>query len=139
MKSISLLINQKIQQQALLLEKLTRLIHAALPANCKSHTQVAGIRENQLILVTDSPVWAAKLRLYTQNILQVMEEHGQLSINRIQIKQAQPKRIPEPVPVKTRHLQKASANMIKKTADGIDDPALQEALYKLANNSLKDD
>jgi len=134
MDSISHLINPKILQKARKLDKLTKLIRACLPIDCQQHIDVSSIRDNQLILISDSPVWASKIRLYSQNIIQMLEENAHIRINKVRIKQSQPKRViekPAPIP---RHLDNDTADMIKRTADSISDTDLQQALNHLAKN-----
>ena len=137
MESASHLINPKILKKARLLDKLTKLIRACLPIDCQQHINVSSIRDNQLILLSDSPVWASKIRLYSQNIIQMLEENAHIRINKVRIKQYQPRRVIEkPVP-KSRHLDNDTANMIKQTADSISDTDLQQALNHLAKNRSK--
>ena len=134
MKSISNLITAKLYARTRELDQLNRVIRATVPENCKHHISVAGIRENQLILVTDSPVWASRLRLYTQNMISMLAEHAGIDVNSVRIKLIQPKIEPEAPAPKHRHLNKSNADMIKQTADSIDDPELRQALYHLAEN-----
>ena len=137
MESLSQLINPKILKKARQLDKLTRLIRACLPTDCQQHITVSSIRDNQLILISDSPVWASKIRLYSQNMIQILEENAHIRVNKVRIKQSQPKRVIEkPVP-KSRHLDSGTANMIKQTADSISDTDLQQALNHLAQNQTK--
>ena len=135
MKSISNLINRKIQFKAKQLEKLTRLIKASLPINCQDHVQVADIRDFQLILMTDSPAWSSRLRLYSQNMIQILKEHTNIEVNRVQIKLSQPKKVVEKPVRAYRYLNKSTARMIQQTAEAIDDPGLQQALRNLAKKT----
>ncbi len=140
MKSISHLLNNSLQAKAAELIKLNHIITSALPTGCHEHVNVAGIRDNQLILITDSPVWASKLRLYRQNLIQMIEEHGGIKISNILIRQSQIETIKTKTPVvKLRHLNRKSARLISQTADTISDPALKQALLHLAQNTKKSD
>jgi len=135
MKSISNLIDSKIQLKAKKLEKLTRLIKASLPVNCQDHVQVSDIRDFQLILMTDSPAWSSRLRLYSQNMIQMLEEHTNIRVNRVRIKLRQPQRHIEKPVRKLRYLKENTARMIQQTAETIDDPDLQHALENLAKKT----
>lgn len=137
MKSISNLINRKIQFKAKHLEKLTRLIKASLPLNCQDHVQVSDIRDFQLVLITDSPAWSSRLRLYSKNMIQMLEEHTNIKVNRVLVKLSQPKKPAEKIVKKFRHLNKKSALLIQQTAEAIEDPDLKRALNHLAKNSAK--
>ena len=138
MKSISNLINRKIQFKAKQLEKLTRLIKASLPVNCQEHVQVADIRDYQLVLMTDSPAWSSRLRLYSQNMIQMLKEHTNIEVNRVQIKLSQPKKVIDKPVRARRYLNKNTARMIQQTAEAIDDPDLQRALKNLAKKTNKE-
>jgi hypothetical protein len=138
MKTITNLIDRKIQLKARQLEKLTRLIKASLPVNCQSHVQVSAIREFQLILITDSPAWSSRLRLYSQNMIQMLAEHTNIRVNRVRIKLSQPKKsITKPIK-KFRYLNKNTASLIQQTAATINDPDLQQALINLAKKTAPD-
>ena len=137
MKTISNLIDSKIQFKAKQLEKLTRLIKASLPVNCQDHVQVSGIREFQLILMTDSPAWSSRLRLYSKNMIKMLEEHTNIKVNQVRIKLRQPQRIIEKPIRKFRYLKENTARMIQQTAEAIDDPDLQKALNNLARKKTR--
>ena len=135
MKSISNIINKKIQFKAKLLEKWTRLIKASLPVSCQDHVNVSDVRDFQLILITDSPAWSARLRLYSKNMIQILEEHTDIKVNRVRIKLSQPKHLAQKPAIKTRYLNKSSARLIQQTAESINDPDLQQALKNLAKKT----
>jgi hypothetical protein len=138
MDSVSRHLNQKLFERARQLAGLTRILRACLPENCRSHVAVAGIRDNQLILMTDSPVWVSRLRMYSQDMLAMLQQHSGLSLSQIRIKQSPPGSIAKPEPVKkSRHLSEHSSAMIAQTAQGITDPDLQQALLNLAKNTRK--
>lgn len=132
MESISQLINSNIQRKAFHLAKLTKLVKASLPVHCQDHVDVADIRNNQLVLITDSPAWASRLRLYSQNMLQMLEEHANLKLASVYIKQSQPRIKAKEPPIKYHHLSHKTAELIDQTADSISDSDLQQALKNLA-------
>lgn len=140
MKTIANLIHQNLQKKATELTRLDQIVTSALPTGCQNHVNVAGVRDNQLILVTNSPVWASKLRLYRQNIIQMLAEHGDIKISSVLIRQSHADKIEtKPRAKKLRHLDEPSARLINQTADSISDPALKQALYHLAKNTNKSD
>ena len=136
MKSISNLVDSKIQFKAKQLDKFTRLIRASLPVNCQPHVSVADIREFQLVLLTDSPAWSARLRLYSRNMMQILEEHSNIKVNRVLIKLTPPvKPAPEPV-IKRRFMNRQSSKLIQQTANSMSDPDLQQAHNNLAKKVI---
>ena len=137
MKSISRLINPQLLGKASQLDKLTRVVRSSLPAECREHVSVADIRDKQLILVTDSPVWSSRLRLYHNNILEMLKTHANIHLSQVRIKQTHPKQTAKAPIFKNRYLTDGSAKLLKQTADSIDDPDLHQALIKLAGKTAK--
>jgi hypothetical protein len=136
MESFSSLINRDLSTKAQELANLTRILRACLPQNCQQHVSVAGMRDQQLILITDSPVWVSRLRMYTQHMLEMLSQHSHVRVSQIRIKQSPP-RMPKkkPEPKKLRRLSDNTSTMIAQTAESIADPELQQALYKLSRNT----
>ena len=116
MENISEKLQQRILRKALELQKIGQAIKAALPLDCHSHLDVVGIRENELILLTDSPVWQTRLRMFSQTILEALHQHAGITLTRIKIKLAPTKRAIEPVMPPKRILSEDSAKIINQTA-----------------------
>ena len=57
MKPINEQINPNILIQAKKLTQFMQLLQNILPIECRNHVQVANIRNQNLMLITDSPVW----------------------------------------------------------------------------------
>jgi len=72
MKLINEQISPAFVKQALILSKYTALLRKILPAECLNHVEVANIRNQNLMLITDSPVWTTKLRQLSPQILQAL-------------------------------------------------------------------
>ena len=138
MKSISKLINTRILGKASQLDKLPRLVRSCLPSECQNHVSVADIRDRQLVLVSDSPVWSSRLRLFQNDILEMLTNHANLQLNQILIKQTYPKQQAKTAPIKPRYLDQNSAKLLQQTADSIDDADLRQALNKLASKTTKE-
>ena len=137
MKSISRLINPQLLGKASQLDKLTKVVRSSLPAECRDHVAVADIRDKQLILVTDSPVWSSRLRLYHNDILEMLKTHANIHLSQVRIKQSHPRQTARAPVVKNRYLTDNSAKLLKQTADIIDDPDLHQALNNLAEKTAK--
>ena len=134
MKSISKLLQSKLVKQATKLDKLEHLLHACLPDNCRQHVRIAGIKNSDLVLMVDSPVWSSRIRLYSNHILDMLKQQNLAGVQhiRIRLSQAEPAQ-PERV-FEKRQLDADSSRLIEQTADSIDDPELKQALHKLAAN-----
>lgn len=137
MESVSRHLNQALTGKARQLAELTRILRACLPQNCQPHVAVAGIRDNQLILVSDSPVWVSRLRMYTRDMLAMLEQHSTARVSQIRIRQSPPGMLSKPEKAaKPRYLSPSSSTLIEQTARSIDDTDLQDALLRLARHRV---
>ena len=147
MKPINEQISPKFVIQAKKLAKYTQLLRNILPIECHSHVQVANIRDQNLMLITDSPVWTTRLRQLSPQILQFLQDrsgsdgkdgnhtsvihHVQIS-TRYQIARADSPLAPQ---IKKRPKPTISANTAKilsQSANSIEHEALKAALLKLS-------
>ena len=146
MKTINEQISPNFIIQAKKLARLTTLVHSVLPPECHCHVSVGGIRDRNLMLITDSPVWTTRLRQLSPKILQHIranapEKQASQAIHHVQIstrynnstlekQQAQSK--------ESRHkpqLSEKSAHMLAQSAESIEHPKFKTALLKLASHS----
>lgn len=147
MKSINQQINPKFVIQVKKLAKFTHLLHQILPIECLSHVEVANIRDKNLMLITDSPVWTTRLRQLSPQILQFIHDKTAADntekapiIHHIQIQtrfniandqyQQNLNKNKRDKPVISEH----TAIMLSQSADSIDHPALKSALLKIARH-----
>lgn len=137
MDNISEKLNLRFIKKALELKRLNRAVKISLPVDCHDHMEVADVRNNQLIILTDSPVWQTRLRMYSQTILEALHQHAGVKLTRVTLKLIPPKRIiKEETPV-FRTLSDDNANLIQQTANCISDPGLQAALLHLSRKTKK--
>lgn len=110
------------------------IVHELLPAPLNDHCRVLTIRDKNLVLAADSPVWAARLRFHTHQLLQQLSRHRAVKLGTVRIrvrppdKQAVPDRRQPP-----RRLLASSSTALKQTAQAISDPELKTALLRLAS------
>lgn len=135
MDNITNKLQSRLRRQAELLQGVLSALKSALPEDCQSHLQVGGIRDNQLVVLTDSAVWQTRLRMYSQGMLESVRQHTELRLSRLIIKVSPPRRTPPQVDHPRRLLSQKSADIIERTAQGIDDPGLRKALEKLAKHT----
>jgi len=137
MQKISESLSLKFKKKALELNRLTQAVKISLPLDCHDHMQIADIRDNQLIILTDSPVWQTRLRMYSQTILEALHQHAGIKLNRVTLKLSPQKRASKEKPAVYRTLSEQSANLIEQTAKCIADPDLQAALLQLSRKTKK--
>ncbi len=77
MKTINEQINPVFVNQAKKLTRIKGFLLKALPIECHKHFQVANIRQQILMLTTNSPVWTTRLRQLSPQILQYIRENSQ--------------------------------------------------------------
>lgn len=159
MKPLNEQINPKFVIQARKLARYTQLLHKILPIECRNHVEVANIRDQNLMLITDSPVWTTRLRQLSPQILQFLRDnplavdagkdsaqtpfihHIQITTrynaagsNRTDITQQncdKKKRVKLQISEKT-------AEVLSQSADSIEHPQLKAALLKMASHNKQD-
>lgn len=135
MDNITNKLAQSIRQKALTLGKMNQAIKAALPTDCHSHVEVAGISENQLIILTDSPVWQTRLRMLSQIMLETLYQQTGIKLSRVKLKLAPAKRSIIVEPPAPRSLSQHSGKLISQTADSISDDNLRMAMQRLSKKA----
>ena len=161
MKTLNEQINPKFINQAKKLARYTALLRKILPAECLSHVKVANIRDQNLMLITDSPVWTTRLRQLSPQILRSLHDNpvnDELSsdnfpiIHHVQIStryQASGHAssgfsgnldIENSPQKKSRHAPQISsktAELLSQSANSIDDLQLKKALLRVASHSTE--
>ena len=118
---------KRIAQQLALLET----VRSALPDDLTGHAVHCVSRANILIIYTDSPAWAAKLRFYQEPVLTVLNNKAKSNFNQFRIKvlkhySAKPVKQHPTIPSRT------VINEIKATSRSVEDRELKQALAKLS-------
>jgi hypothetical protein len=117
--------------------QLTHDIQTLLPSPLASYCQAGDLVEHKLTIITTSPVWAAKLRYLQPTLLQAFRSIPTLAqVTEINIKISnQPQHRQTPARGRKAHMSPQSAELIRQTADSIEDPALRESLLKLSRHA----
>jgi hypothetical protein len=137
MQNLFNLIRPEILDQAKQLDQLTHVVKSALPRNFWPHIAVAGINNQELILICQSPAWATRLRLHTRDILHMLQQHTACAATSIRIRQSKNAALftaASPPNQTRRYLSHKAAGLIRQTAESIDDTQLKQALQKLSRN-----
>jgi hypothetical protein len=118
-----------VRRDAELLTAVRRSLPAPLDRHCLHTTVDKGI----LILTTDSPSWASRLRFLAPELLKELAG-GKVSVESCRIR-VQPVAGPGGASQGKRseaRLSPAAANHLREAATGMDDPELAEAFRRLA-------
>lgn len=146
MKTFNEQINPNFALQAQKLGHLTKLVHSIIPVECHSHVTVGGIRDQNLMLITDSPVWTTRLRQLSPQILQhisgnITETGDTQIIHHVQISTRYHASSAEKQQAQTGkdrykpQISEKSALMLSQSANSITHQKLKAALLKLASHS----
>lgn len=146
MKQINEQINPVFLQQTQKLAQFTKILRAVLPVECLNHVKVANIRNQTLMLVTDSPVWTTRLRQLSPQILKFIQENGATLnpgsektdvIHHLRIStryQTGTRKVGSQQKKHRKKLQVSpkTAELLSQSADSLGDNQLKEALSRLA-------
>ena len=118
-------------------QRLARIqseLHARLPAALASHVTVANADDATIVIHTDSPAWAARLRYQIPAILDIAREYCALaSVQNIRIKVKIPAVVSDP-PAREPVLSDRARRALLQSAEATDDPELQASLRRLARH-----
>ena len=137
MRSINQFLDSHITEKKLLLEKLNAVILPLLPEVLRPHIKTASYNKDkqELILIADSPVWAARLRTQHKTISNSLKNELNFPVNSFKIKFQQPVK-PKAKPQKHQpKLSTESASLIRQTANSVEDEELKESLLRLSKHT----
>ena len=127
---------QRLLTRAKALQQLTFEIRQHLPPALASHCLVANIRNNYLILHTDTAARANLLRYYGPNIIELLQQHQKLSnLHRVEIKIRILPSVPAPYKKQHLFLSQANADLLRNIANGVKDTHLKSAFLRLARRT----
>ena len=121
------------------LQRLTRLLQKELDSSLAPHCRIGRLTPPCLTIVVDSPAWSSRLRFQSTGLLrQLNKKYKEFqSVSQIEIK-IYPVRLSRREPVTTpRRLSPAAAKGITEMANSIEEPALRQALLRLASRADK--
>ena len=124
----------KLYQHTKFLLRLNKCLHNILDEPLNQHCQIANFDKSILTILADSPVWSARLRFNTSNILnRIRTDFGLDTLKTIRIKIR-----PIDTPVNTKQkkliLSPVASEFINQAANTITDEKLRSSLLKLAKH-----
>jgi len=147
MKPINEQISPDFVKQARKLSQYKQLLSNILPIECRNHVEVANIRNQNLMLITDSPVWTTRLRQLSPQILEFIRKNNpnvknSQIIHHIQIstryqsameQRAQASKVKRLAP----QMSNKTSELLSQSANSIEDPKLKRALLQIAKHGKK--
>lgn len=125
----------KLLLRARVLMALDAQLHELLPAPLNEHCSVLNFRDTTLVLAADSPVWAARLRFHTAQLVKQLSGHQTVTVRTVRIRVQPPSKphTPEHRPAASGPSARGAA-VIRQAASSISDPELKSALLRLASS-----
>jgi hypothetical protein len=124
---------RQLFRQAAAYRELGLGIKALLDEPLRRHIQVATVQGDTLILIADSPAWAAKLRYLTSDLRRRIAENTvfpEVRSIRVRVAKSGVPRQPDARRPK-RPLSKLAVEELRCQAESLEDPVLREALLRL--------
>ncbi len=136
MKTLKKCIPDSLAHKVSSLKQLNQQLYACLPTELLTHVHAAGIEDQVLLLVTDSPAWANRSRYHAKTILEQMCTKTRQPIKSVKLLIA-PNAIPKiPRKQKKPYLSMNSAQQFETLASSIEHPKLKKALQSLAKRRI---
>jgi hypothetical protein len=127
----------RLVSQARALLGLDGLVQELLPDALKTHCRVLSVRDETLVLAADSPVWAARLKFHSSQLVKQLNRQQTVKLRTVRIRVRPPEKQLETerrnTPLK---LGINSATALRQAADSVSDPDLKSALLRLANRQF---
>jgi hypothetical protein len=123
------------------LRRLTAAFRKQLDADLAPHCYIGNLDETSLSVFVDSAAWATRLRFQIAHLLPRLRQASPhfAKLEEIRIKILTPRHVPtrsHPMP-DGPSMSQDNANGINTLSNSIDDPALQQALQRLAKHAVK--
>ena len=139
MKLFNQKLNPALISKSNQLEQLTSILNSELPAETGGHYHVAGVDNSTLVIITDSPVWATRLRQLGPLIIQTANNKTNKEFQHVRIISRHGSIKAPNLDNQTinRVLSNKSAEQIAQTAAHIEDKELKQALLKFSKRGKK--
>lgn len=127
----------RLVSQARALLGLDGLVQELLPDALKTHCRVLSVRDETLVLAADSPVWAARLKFHSSQLVKQLNRQQTVKLRTVRIRVRPPEK--QLVTERRNTLLKLginSATALRQAADSVSDPDLKSALLRLANRQF---
>ena len=123
----------RLGRQAVQLAEATRILREHLAPPLADHAAVAAIREPNLVVVVDSPAWAARLRYQSAGIL----DHFAAALGRPRLTHLKtlvrpPILEPESSRLPVRRALRPSSQLIRKVSETLEAGPLRDSVARLA-------
>lgn len=124
----------RLLARARALSALDARLHKFIPPPLNEHCRVLSVRDATLVLAADSPVWAARLRFQSIQLIKQLTESGTVNLRTVEV------RIRPPADQGVAHksqrrkaFTRETGHILGQAARDLSDPDLRAALLRLAS------
>jgi len=122
----------QLYTRALELARIQQLLQSELPSPLREHLYVAGYDDKSMLLFTDGPAWAARLRFQIPAILALARSRcGLPSVENVRIRVTISPLLSSALPRRPR-LSASAAETLRRSAESVSDPGLRDRLLRLS-------
>ncbi|WP_404413437.1 DUF721 domain-containing protein [Vreelandella aquamarina] len=124
-------------RQSRLIDQAQRHVRAHLPQEMRAHVYVGGFRQGKLTIISSQACWITWLRFEQSNLLRLLHQlpgFEGVSALVFKVRPVHPVKVPER---NTRELSKDAGETLAACAQETGDPALKDALSRLASHARK--
>ena len=128
----------RLLSRARALGELDERVHELIPAPLNDHCRILSLRDDTLTLAADSPVWAARLRFHTTQLVKQLSDDQTVNLRTVRVCVR-----PRERPAATRTasgkplISRKNSHTLKQGARQVTDPDLKAALERLASRWQK--
>ena len=127
-----------ITLQSNLISNIARILNKHVSPAIQDHFTVASLKNNTLLLITDSATWAAKLRFHIPEILKTLNNEPDYSkIKSIRIKVIPENKIQQKHSRSPVYISDNASSILTYMSKTISDPELSKSFLKLASHTRK--
>jgi hypothetical protein len=128
----------RLLSRARALRELDALVHDLIPSPLNRHCRVLSVRDNTLVVAADSPVWAARLRYQTSQLVKQLANDTSVKLRTVQVRV---RACDSPRSSGIAHVQpplsKRNSIVLKQAARSVTDAGLKAALLRLASRQRR--
>lgn len=128
----------RLLSRARALRKLDAIVYNLIPSPLNDHCCILSLRADILTLAADSPVWAARLRFHTTQLVKQLSSDQTVNLRTVRVRVRPPERPPVGRSASSKPLiSRKNSHTLKQGARKVTDPELKAALVRLARRGQK--
>ena len=124
----------RLLSRARALGELGALVHELIPSPLNDHCRVLSVRDDTLVVAADSPVWAARLRYQSSQLVKQLSRVSSVKLRTVQVRVRASEEPPDGRMTPIRQPVSGRNSMaLKQAARSVTDAGLKAALLRLAS------